>query len=217
MGSNRKNIFRSMLTCKDKITNDRDKEAARKYLEVKSFVESGSYSPYKYAEDLAKLSLGGYADSYIARMLNIQENTLRVYRGRVSEQLESILGKDFFDLLANYQSNRREVDRRILCALKYNLTAEDLICSEVVVQSVMNEGSTEVFDLKDCKREISFLLRHSKSTIETELKSLDKKKLAYLIDLLNSKSSTTKISDRNDLLMLFIQKEKGDESDESNG
>ena len=211
MATYKKNFFRSMLDCKSEISRIRDLDAAKSYKELESFVVSGVYSSYKDANSLANLSLGGYSDEYVARALGIKENTLRVYRNRVTSELNDLFGEDFFELLLNYKAKKKEIERRLRFATKVNLTASDLVCEELLVLCKgLHSGNT--YDIEDCKNEISILVKYSKSAVSASLRGIDRDKLAYLIFLLNTSGD---LSCKYKLMNLLASKEEVDENGQS--
>ena len=191
MSSYNKSFFRCMKECKEAITKSKDADAGRIWLHVKSFVEGGGYSSYKRASELAKFVIGGYSDEYIANMLGIKDTTVRIHKRNISNELYRLFGADFFDMLKEYRRNKKEVDRRVKNIDNFKLTSADFIVGDVMAMvsaSVLSPISH--MDIRECRGEISFLLKHSINNIKTEYKRLDSNKVRYLLDVIDSSAGS---------------------------
>lgn len=206
--SYKRGFYRSMIIAKQKIAEKKDRRAGEVWLEVKDILEMGYFSSYKKAGQLSSLILNGYSDEYISKHFGIEEPTVRVTKRKLSIELYKLFGEDFFDLLLNYNENSREISKRMYIAKNLNKSAVDLIPEEVLTLvngSLLGKEPKATFDMKDCSKELSFLLSHSKLKLREEVQRLDKEKLSYLLNMLDGKNGTS--SDRFDLLYLFKTKE----------
>lgn len=192
MGTYSKNFFRCMKECKSIIALNRDTEAGKVWLSVKTFAESGDYSSYKKASALVKLVIGGYSDTYIADSLGIEEATVRIHKRNISNELYKLLGNDFFDLLKDYNANKKEIDIRLSNIKNFNLKSSDVLPSEVLafVNRSTVTNPINYIDLKECKSELSFIVRHSTSAMQRGAAGLDINKLHYLLSIIDSNLGT---------------------------
>lgn len=203
-----KSFFRSMNLLKKQIVSERNKEEGDIWLEVKDLMVSGSYSTYKQCKEFVTMVMSGYNDSYIARNFNIEEPTVRIHKRKISNELYSLFGKDFFDLFDNFSANKETIKARLINAKSCNITSNDLvpdIITALVATSINAEEPLSSIDLGFCHKEISFLVRHSLKKIREEFKDLDVLKLEYLLRVLNRQTGSAK--DRQEIITLLY---KGD-------
>ena len=201
-----RSFFRNMDLLRKEIVKTKNKEKGDIWLEVKDFILTGCYSSYKQCSELVGMVLSGYSDSYIARNFNVEENTVRIHKRNISNELYALFGKDFFDLFENFQSNKKLILARLnnakYCDKSFNDLLPDVI-SALVSTSIGIEEPLDYIDLNSCHKEISFLVRHSLDKIKGEFRGLDVLKLEYLTRVLNRKSGT--VNDRQELLALLIE------------
>lgn len=193
MAKYNKNFFINMKDCKDCISRQRNAEAGKVWLSVKSFAESGVYSSYKKSSDLVKLILGGYNDSYIATNLGIEQPTVRIHKRNISNELYFILGYDFFDLLKSYNENKEEVSVRMSSIDNFNLKTTDLVSEDII--ALVNSSTIspiKSIDLDECKKELSFLSKYSITSIKRDCRSLDLNKLHYILGVIDSSVGNSK-------------------------
>ena len=195
-----------MKICKDEITKSRDVEARDVWKEVQRFLESGEYSSYKKAGSLAKLTLAGHRDSYIARELGIEETTVRIHRRNTSKELFDLYGNDFFDLLSNYGDNKKEINLRLSNIRNLGIRASELIPEEIIasVSSSLIEPIDDI-DIRDCVSELKYLSRYSIASMKAGLRAQDLNKINYILDVINSNTGSP--SDRQYALSVLMQKE----------
>ena len=203
-------FYRAMKLAKEDIASKKDKPAGELWLRVKDFMVAGNFSKYKKAGQLSKSILEGYSDSYTARVLGVEESTVRVHINNLSKELYNLFGNDFFDLLKDYSTNKKEIERRLTGVETVQLSSRDVLPEELLIlitKSPRFGTSLEKndIDLSSCHAEISFLMRHSNSKLKSELSTLSIEKLNYLLDLIDLKVDATA---RGELLALLINKEE---------
>lgn len=206
MGSYSKNFFRCMKECKDAIFKSKNSDAGKIWLEVKKFVETGKYTSYKRADELVKLILGGYTDKYIANSLGIGETTVRIHKRNLSNDLYGLFGIDFFDLLADYDNNRELVGSRMISVRNVDVKSTDLF-PEDLLALVNSTSVTDIseLDIDSCRAEVSYLLKHSLTSLKTDFKKVNVDKLNYLLGIINCTKGTPK--DRYYLLSLLLKED----------
>lgn len=206
----KKNFLKNMILSKKVISESKDKDAGLYWLNVKEVLVKGNCSSYKKSGSLCELTIQGYSDEYISNLFNISESTLRVNKRILSNDLYKLFGNDFFDLLQDYKSNEKELLKRLHIVRNLDICPESLFPSELLVK-VKSRKYTPIssVDIKECKNEISFLLKHSIQQIDNDLNELDISKVNYLLEVLsNSKGS---FSDRYNFLKLFNREENNEE------
>ena len=184
-----KNFFRVMIACKDTIFENRDRPAADAFMKVRAFVEGASYSTCKRARTLAEMRIKGCDAHVISEHFGVSYDTIRTELKKMSKDLWGIFPEDFFEKLSSYKENKPYVDEVISALAFYGKTADDLLLMDVVRDarggSTPDDGAT--YSIKDCRNEVEFLLRYSKSFYAKDVLSVDKRKLRYLIDVLDGK------------------------------
>ena len=191
------NFLRNMMLLKIDITKRRNKEEGEAWLEVKDILVNSSNWSYKKGGELCSLTLEGYKSSYVARTLGISENTLRVQKKVISDEIYGVMGADFFELFDNFKANKKEIYDRIYIGRNLRSTSDNLLVDGVqrlIVNKINSSVDSNVYassgevDLSACNAEVSFLVRHSNARVKEELNSLDMVKLGYVMGILNSPS-----------------------------
>lgn len=186
----RKSFFRELSDLREYALELRDKEVARIYKEVHTFVLTGEYSSIKNAKKLVKLIDIGASEQVKAANLGISGDTVRVKTRDLSLRLYDLFGNDFFEMAKSGDIDKiRECKKRMYVALHNSRDSSDYILDEVKMQTGYSDRVVSVssFDLDGCKSEISFLLRFSKLELLKELDDLNKSKLNYIASLLDGK------------------------------
>lgn len=193
---NSKSFFKEMISLKKMIEAKRDKELGSIYLDLERYVLDCSYSSYKYSPTISRMLLDGRSSEEIGQTLGISDSTVRYHESTsLSKKLYAIFGKDFFRLIRDYESNKREVDRRIFLALRSN-TDRYSYCMSDVIKEVRNKlplavaETTDYFNIVDCGKELAFLSKYSLSNMERDIKDLDLFKLEYLMKILDGERGT---------------------------
>ena len=195
----RKNFYSNMKSLKNTVAEKRNRDAAEIWLRVEKLLLDVNYSTYKNAKELVMLTMSGYNDEAIAIKLGISEDTVRWNKKCLSDELYIIFGEDFFELFDNFIVNKPVIEARVLTA-SISLTNTDGLLKRVLPLDIImvmsnmytiDKGDTDFnLSLSDCKSELNFLIRHSKSSIISELELLDESKLRYIVGLLsNSKGN----------------------------
>lgn len=205
--SRRKNFFISMLNCKSGIESARNVDAGKIYLKVQSFVESGIYDYYRKADIVAKLSLAGYDVAYISSTLGCSDSATRTHINEMSMELYDIFGDNFLQALMVYPKEKGVVDTAMTNMSTFTSTIKNFIPTEycVPLENLIADVDSVSFDLKDCSREIGFLVRFSRGAFERGLVTLDPNKVRFLVDCINRKTGTS--SDRVAVVKAIMGKE----------
>lgn len=180
-----------MLLCKEEIYNKRNRAAADVYADIEAFLKNGKYSSYRRANELSKMMLSGCKSKFMSERLGISEATLRNHIMRVSDDLYGLFGQTFFDKLASYSENRCEVDSVMYRVRHVDESAITYVLSDVLSAVRSQRYSYNGCSLDDCSGEIDFLRRYSHAFMEEAMGRLDRKKLAYLVDVLDGRAGTT--------------------------
>ena len=198
------NFFREMLKCKREIYNRRDRLSADVFSKVQTFVESGSYSACKKADDIAKMLLKGYDDRVIAEHFGLKYDTIRTEKRLISNELWKLFPSDFFEKLLDYSDNKVYIDECI-----YSVSNSSVSSDDILLVGVLNEVKCPDIDypegdirFEDMRDELDFLLRYSKSFFESDLLTIDKGKVNYIIDVLDGKIGNPSL--RTKLIKEFI-------------
>ena len=193
---NSKSFFKEMISLKRMIEEKRDKELGVLYLDLERYVLDCSYTSYKYSSTIVRMLLEGRSSEEVAQTLGIAESTVRYHETTsLSKKLYSVFGKDFFRLIRDYEENKREIDRRLFLALRFN-TDRYSYCMSDIIKEVRNKlplalsDKTDYFNVVDCGKELAFLSKYSLSSMERDMKELDLFKLEYLMKILDGSRGT---------------------------
>ena len=186
-----KNFFKSVNKMKEYAYEERDVELGRYLLKLVDYLKAGEYTSYRKIKDLVHWSWEGYSDKFIADSLSITESTLRVNSRTVSNDLYRIFGDDFFELLTDFSSNKKELENRLELAKKLRNKAVNYIIRDVLekVEDINDPGLSSI-KTYDCKKEIDFLQKYNLEELIQSLNKLDLRKIAYLRNVLNGVSGT---------------------------
>lgn len=183
------NFFMRMRETKDLILSQRDREAAGVWTTLSDYIREGYYTKYNKGKTFSTLKMDGYSDSYISRSLGLSESAVRTRTMKCSNELYALLGDDFFKLLGDYQHHKKEVNRRVLNCTSQKYSQRDLFPTElrVMVSNKYPANPLEKGDvsLSECRKELSFLARHSLGVLNKEFAGLDARKLQYLLDIID--------------------------------
>lgn len=189
---------------KDYIGKSRNQEAAKTWVRVKKYIESGAFSLTRYDGDLASLVMAGYDDKYIAEKFGIQMSTVRGHRRSIGNALYNVLGDDFCSLFYQYDDNKEVIAERIKGFDTVGIRSIDLLPSEIVLYP-KDSVPLAKYELFDCLSELSFLEKHSLASIRGELRGLDVSKLKYLLAVIDEKTGS--FSERSEVIKNMIMGE----------
>lgn len=196
-----KSFFKEMRRVKKRIEEERNVQAGRLYVKVEKFVLNCSYSSYKYAKTLVKLFLEGRSEKEISEVMGISEVTVRYHElTSLSNKLYSIYGKDFFNLMKDFYENKEELRRRVLYVDCVEKNKYDYCVSNVISEAKEDYSDLclSTYDIKDCSKELDFILKYSIKSIKEEMKQLDKDKLNYLLSVIDGEAGS--VTDRCNLI-----------------
>ena len=148
-------------------------------------------------------------DSEIAERLNIENNTVRCHKSNYSAKLYEKLGDDCFTIVC---SSDERAKRNLIYKLRYLIDGYSDISSFVpssVVDSIMltpREGD-QVYDFKDCIKEITFLARFSLIDMARSIDNLDEDKLAFIFEVLMDANAHTNELQKEKLIKLILMGE----------
>lgn len=194
-----KNFVATMMICRGRIYEKKDRAAADVYILVKDFVESGKYSRCRRASELVTMQLRGYNDKNIAERYNISTETVRVERRQISNELWSIFGLDFFDRLLNYRENKEYINKCLMGIKSFDIRLAGTVLGEVIKESKFayndfengfERSEVSAYNSEDMQDEVDFLRRYSYAFLEEDLKRVDLGKLHYLLEVLDGNKGT---------------------------
>lgn len=177
-----KSFFDRMLDCHDKIKEERNRDAALRYVKVDAFVKSGAYSSYKKASTLSTMLLNHISSSQIAETLEISPATVRVLKKNLSDTLTGLFGVDFFDILLS-DPNGIEVSECLYVMENFNAKQEHFVPGELrIISKMQSTGKkTDSMSFDDCQAEFDVLCRYSITSIKNDITYVDADKLLFLI------------------------------------
>lgn len=200
-----KSFFGELRKLKKDIYEKKDSEAGKAYMTVEKFVLGCSYTNYKEASKFVQFLMQGYTDTHIAQYFGIKEASVRWRETEdLGKKLYSIFGYDFFDLMKDYSSNKKQVDRILFVATNSGNNRSECIVSEVsnsIMFAMEGKELLEEIDISECRAELSFFAKHSISTLQKEMSELDVRKLEYLMRVLDGTAGT--INDRYNFMCLM--------------
>lgn len=202
-----KSFYKSLVEAKASAVEQKNTIAVNLINRVSKYILRGSFSSYKKAGTISRLFLDGASDPFVALTLGISESTVRVQRRNLSKELYFLFGNDFFDILKELPASKVAVSRRIYLVESMNKEPEELFFVEflsLLKGSVLSVDTSEV-DIKECGKEISFLVNNSRAFIGKELSALKPENLGYLLGVIEGNRGTE--SDRFNLLRLITEKE----------
>lgn len=194
-------MSRSFFTLYNLCRKDADTRCEEKLLrllnEVEDYMRLGTYSSYRYCKLFTSYLLDGLSESEIASAIGLKESTVRVTKRNLANSLFTMLGDDFFLVAGKGDSaSIAECRKRLYICNSYNSGCADYIpydCRLEILKECPKSNLVDV-DIRDCKEEVSFLVRHSKQDISRGVALLDASKLKYLLDVLDGTAGST--SDR---------------------
>lgn len=194
-----KSFFREMSDLKEYAYETRNKEVAKMYKELHTFVLDGSYSSVKSAPKLVKLIDMGLSEQAKAKAMSITGDTVRNKTRTISMELFSLFGRDFFSKLKSGDVVQEEECRRIIFSVMRSCrSSSDYVLDEVKIQTGYSPRNFNPdFTVDDCKRELAFLGEYSRTTMLGKMQDLSISKLNYLMCLLDGKG------DRNEQYEVF--------------
>lgn len=166
---------------------------------VKDFVQDGSFTSYDRAREL--MSYMNESDSFTAQMMGLTAGTVKQTRYKRSIELYEIFGYDFFNVISAGDSKAiEEGERRLHLAIK-SYKSTDFLYRELI-STILSKGDVDSsIDISTCAKEIQFLVKYSKQSIERDIQGLDYNKLVYLIKMLDNEEGTP--LDIRNLIKLF--------------
>ena len=161
-------------------------EAIQMYNEIKDFIYSGVWT--KSAKTKEMLTMIDEGAGLIANKLGLSKTNVLASRSQASEKLRKVLGKNLSsNILSNDSVIYENYRYKMQCAI-----AETMPDSEILFPEILNRlnafDTEEVFDLSECEKEIDFLSDLSIPKILNRLDSLDRKKLDFILRVLNKPS-----------------------------
>lgn len=185
-----------------------DKEQLDAVNEVINFVKSGSYIKRKNADEV--LSCWGMTDKEASAELNLSTDNIRLIRQKISDALYDRLGTDFISLLSSGDASSRVECRRRLRVVRENKRASDFIPAVLIKVAREDVPDVEFNSIRDCKPEFDFLNIYNFATFKEQLSKLDRRKVAYLLRVLNQESGSLVDTDTMRQLMSIPYRESRD-------
>lgn len=120
-----------------------------------------------------------------ARLTKQSESNVRLIHKRVSDKIRAKMGYNKIHLVL--EGNREDLKKVINCIniLERSIMADYCIPSFILTRVSESRASVDYL-ISDLSSEIEFLKRHSKQSINQEIKELNKDRLAYVFKVLNS-------------------------------
>lgn len=203
----RKNFLTKMKKLKQKIAEEKDREAAKEYMKLHNFVLSCKYTTYYKAKPLVQRFLSGASSEQCSIYLNISHSNTRDQLRLISDKLFDIFGDDFFELFDDFKSNIKEIHKRLYVSDHVDCTSVDYMFVDFLnllsAERVKQKGD---FKAEECLEELKFLIRNSIPNIKSELKTLDPAKLSFLLGVLDGTAGT--IDERFNFIKLLETKEE---------
>lgn len=206
----RKNFLTRMRSLKKKIGEEKDRGAAKMYLQIEKVVLDCDYSKYQKAKQLVRYSLDGNSADQCATYLNTSSSNIRDRLRLISDSLYNIFGEDLFDLFSNFSLNEEEIKKRVYVANHFKNSSTDYLFMDflhIILRNTVPERKS--YSVYDCKQELDFILRHSIPYVKSELSTLDKGKVAFLVDVLDGKRGN--LDERFNFIKSLEAKEEVDE------
>ena len=196
-----KNIFRSIESTKNYLDGEETPRYRTDALDlVIDFVKEGSFSSYSKKDLLVKTGLWEEEDA--SKVLGVSGRAVRKYRSKYTLSALDIIGKDAFTKIQT--GTKKEVLEIIQILRLYNkgYSSRNLYSGEflnLVKEYKLSDES--VYDISECKPEITLLHWVSNLKLETLTGKVDIDRLNYLLKVLDGKRGTTK--DRLNLLKVI--------------
>lgn len=161
------------------VSSNADPEVIAALADVAKFIRQTRITNSRYEQQV--LSNINTNSAELCVSLNLSHSRVRQIKSNISKRLYEMFGKDFFDIVDDPQ----EVRRRLSYARKgYLRTSELHFITKMFAHEDRADPST---DLLDMVNEVVFLRFYSTSTLSERLKSVDKSKVALLLDILHGK------------------------------
>lgn len=167
-------------------------EVASFLTEVNDWVMQGRFTQYYQADSF--LALLGQPDSLVAQRLGVKETTVRVTRRKLSREILSLLGEDFFlEIEQKGAAGLGEARRRFEFAQSprssNNLIPPNVLkCVGDNVQAEELSHSKVEYALSECMEEVLFLVESAKPVLEAQAGNLNTDKLRYLLSMLDGEA-----------------------------
>ena len=155
----RKNFLTRMRSLKKKIGEEKDRDAAKTYLEIEKFVLACDFSKYQKAKQLVRYSLDGNSAEQCAIYLNTSSSNIRDRLRLISDSLYNIFGEDLFDLFINFSLNEEEIKKRVYVANHFKNSSTDYLFMDflhIILRNTTPERKS--YSIYDCKQELEFIL-----------------------------------------------------------
>lgn len=180
------NFFNSLEIAKSYLVSCHRFDDLEFLSDVEDFVYGGSYT--KSEGQKTFLRMRNLDENALADFMGCTSSNVRRIRSALSKKLYSMFGDDFFDKI--YQ---RKIDD---CKLVFGVVSGVLDVGEVIpsyLESLIgrNASFNAWENPSSCINELKFLVKYSEKSIKRDFESIDKKKLAYVANVL-SKEETTK-------------------------
>ena len=202
-----------MLLIKDYLKQNGNRDARRAYRDLEKYILSGKWSNYRKAEEAATLFLSKSKDERIAQKLGISKGSIEVTKHNLSKSLYQLFGSDFLLMFYDYDNNAVKI------AARYNLVTNRTITlpkdilykiDEMYTYSSSSGDDFNVYGIKECTREVQFVMKYCNFAIDADLSKCDISKLKYVLSLLDDKVPFE--NENKNLLyrrLLNIKKDKG--------
>lgn len=156
--------------------------------EVKAFAKSCTYTRRKHATDVIYYWTKESKD--VAVLTGLKDGDIRGIKTQVSKQLFEIFGRDFFDKICN-GSDEDFMD----CHFKFKSVTNTkdayyFFPREYIDIIREDDVSIKEFDVKDCAEEYKFLKSFCMQNFRGKIRTLDKDKLCFLLNILEGKAGS---------------------------
>ena len=172
------------------------------------FVKTGSYIKRKNADEV--LSCWGMTDKEASDELSLSADNIRLIRQKISDALYKSLGEDFISLLGSGDDSNLEECKKRLRVVRANKKASDFIPAVLIKVAREDVPDVEFNSIRDCKPEFDFLNIYNFATFKEQLNKLDRRKVAYLLRVLNQESGSLVDTDTMRQLMSIPYRESKD-------
>jgi len=157
-----------------------------------SFIKSCAWCNTKVARDLVLYYDKSAAD--VAVILGKTDSCIRSQRSQLCNRITSYIGEDFFSILFKENGHTGEdlyeLDLRIKALQGGVFDINTYFLPDIqrsVFITVSKNKKIYTYDLDECGKELSFIATYGKKAIEGKLKSLNPRKLSYIINILSQK------------------------------
>lgn len=160
------------------ISHSSDPSRVAFLVEVKEFIKLGVCLSYKHK--MKYLPYWGSSSAEVSRVLGVSAATVRSATSKMSAELWDQFGHDFFNRMAD---NPQLVRDRFNVVQNYR-GMDDLFMFGFRQLLPKPVDGLDI-KIRNCKKEIEFLKKHAKKSVEEEIKSLNHENLSYVLDLLD--------------------------------